>query len=395
MYSYFKLLSKVGVNQVVNASISLFMMYYSARLLSPEDFGNMRYVMSIIPILMALTLPTYDGIVLSSAPNRKKISLKSVTLVRMFGGLVGSLLLIFYSVYFNSDHSLDFYLFSVVIFLPFFDTCTSYKNYLISIRLKIQALSLFLYNKLASLVIFLALSIFIYVFSIDPLWVFPLYLFSISFPTVFINLAILRRAFNKNNFKDLQVSDAIKTTFASCIATFAFSLDKILIHSNLGAEKLALYAILIMFPLEIARMIDAFFPLFYRKLISSDINKNKFLLPKLLAIIFIISLLYVVFSYPLLPLVFGEYYTYDIIVVFFSSLMIVSGSLEYYCIQKFYALSKTSLYILYSFVSLVMVYLILKVALMLDDYSYVILGLFARQFFQSMFFLKYISYLQR
>ena len=59
-----KLVSMSVVSHVLNSLLALSFFYFGARLLSPEQFGELRTAMVILPLVMSFTLSGYDNIIL-------------------------------------------------------------------------------------------------------------------------------------------------------------------------------------------------------------------------------------------------------------------------------------------------------------------------------------------
>jgi len=390
----YKIILRLGGAQFLGAAIAFSFTFISVKILEPSVYGDMRYVMAILPLFMIGTLPTYDSIILRNTSKKIKTSLYPTSLVRFVGGGVVSLTILISLPYLELSSDVLFFLIVVAIFLPFFDTSTGFKNYLIGARLKKQAIYLYARNRLISLLLLCLFSSLIIFINLDERLILPSYLLAIIIPSFVVFFIVAKKQnkiFIRKKLKTkLYLKSAFLTTVGGGLGTLSFSLDKLLIHQSLGAEKLALYAILTMVPLELANLVDSIFPIFYRKLILSD---NKIKNENKIISIFIILLLlsfYSVISLFLYPFVFDSFYTFDIILLFVSSLLIISGSYEYYFIHKIYARGQNNLFIIYSAISVVFSYVFINLSLEMNSLVYVLLAVFIRQIVQPLFFIKVV-----
>lgn len=331
MISFIRLLFSSFSLQVISIGIAILFSVAGAHLLTPASFGELRYAMTWIPLLMILTLPGYDTVILKKSNLRKQIPLINIFLTRFILGLSASFILLFFYIlsaeYMNSVQS--FLILSIIILLPLYEIGTGYKNYLIGRGLKKQALSLAILVKLSTLIIFVLLTSLIFYIKLDPIYIFPAYLIAVILPTLmalFI-VGLNQKRYSLNLFP--YIKPALILTLSGLVSVYAFSLDKLLMRSYMGSEELARYAILTMLPIEAARFIDSIIPLFYKNLFLSKIKKVNGLY-----LIFLLSCLIIpIYSasfYLLSPIIFGSHYSYDLYTVFLSSLLILSLGVEFY-----------------------------------------------------------------
>ncbi|NOH29059.1 hypothetical protein [Vibrio mediterranei] len=389
----FNLVLKTSANQVLAAVHALVFSIVTTRELSPDLFGDLRFVLSLLPVLMVASLPTYDNILLRNSSKFIFTPLYKVTLLRVTGGVLASISILLYLFIFDVGDNLWFFLIITSVLLPFFETFTGYRNFLIGSRLKKQSINLYMIVKITSIGLFLLFYALTVYYELDKRLLLLFYFLSSIIPTVIVMSTVMYRQWNKQRYSKIRspqmnLSSAIVTSLAAGIMTLSFSLDKMLIHDVWGAESLAFYAILIMFPLELAKLVDAVFPLFYRKVIVNNIQVglNKLVLVGISFLV--IGVIYSSFAYLLFPIVFGTFYTYDFTIVLVSFLLVISGVSEYYVIQKMYINSNYRLILSYALVSLFCTYGIMSTVLPLSSLIGVIIAVFFRQITQSLLFLR-------
>lgn len=389
-----KLVFASGLSQILGAFHALLFTYLATNSLSPSEFGDVRYIMSILPILMLFSLPSYDGVILRSIVKKIRLSLFNVTIARVLGGILGSIVLVVYLCA-NNDLSpeLIFLMSCLVLLLPFFETTTGFRNYLIGLRLKSQAVKLLTINKILSIFFLMIAYWSLMLLEVNFLWIFPFYILSLIVPNLISWSSFCHNLSTKSsiNTNSIYLKSAIVTTFASGLGTLAFSLDKILIKNNLGSEKLAYYSILVMVPLELAKLVDSLIPIFYRRIMSSPKQIAK---SKVIAIVFFcFSSLFLLacFLFFVYPLFFGDFYTYSFFDVLCACFFIISGGVEFYFVHKTYYLGYNRALLLYSFVSVIITFAMLGFLFDFESILLIVVCLFTRQLIQPLIFLSYFK----
>lgn len=367
MHKY-KLLIYAGSAHLANIMIGVVFSFLCTRLMSSGTFGNLRYVMTWLPILMVISLPGYDMVILREINRGRHVSMWRVLAIRFSGGVIGSIILTAVVMVFfpNVPSALKFFFLWVALALPFFETATGYRNYLIATRLKRHGLRLATRNRFLSSLILIVSGGVIYVAKLDPKWLLPMYLVSLIVPTLTTYLSIAKRQYRRImplNYKGLHLHTAIFTSLAGLFNTVAFSLDKLMLHYYLGATTLAFYSILVMFPAEIARMIDSVYPIYYRQLFLRKRRIGWSLVGIMIGLgalgIAVYAAVFVVLS----PLVFGAFYQYDFLLVLLAALLMLSGAFEYYVLQRIFASYGGKLFLIYSGISILISYVLYSLVL--------------------------------
>lgn len=358
-----KTISKTFIAQAITAAFGLIFTVITARMLSPENFGDLRYLMIILPIIMVSTLPTFDNIILREAASGKKVNLLNILRVRQIFGCFGAIFFMFIGIIFlpNFNRELMVGFFASLILLPFYETMTGYKNYLIGVGLKNQALNILIRNKIISIVLVL-ISIFWYSqIGVTAYGLFIIFMISNTLPNIitFFGLRLKSRgSYLGATTKTKYIKEAIITSSASWVWLISYSFDKFYIEKKLGSESLAFYSILLLIPIILTQLIDALIPFYYRNIFYSKkpIISFKSSMYVFIALIFIL-IPYVIFSYIFYPIIFGSFYTYSLISLIISGMIIISGSLEFLFFHYLYKEKKDYQLFLYNMISLASLYI--------------------------------------
>ncbi len=389
-----KLVFKNGFAHGLNALISLLFVIGGARCLSQDDYGELRTAMTLLPLLMAFSLSGYDSIILRNSHMNRAIGLLRIFTLRFIFALFGSCLLLAGLLIFEDrlSASLRFFLFVMVVLLPFFETGTGYRNYLIGMRLRDVSLNLLLRTRLFSLLLLIVFWGFIYGMKLAPIALFPAYLLALIIPTliVFFPVALRERnaCTNKNkNLKDSWLSEATRRTLYSALSmtlaglayTAAFSVDKLWLRHEVGAAALASYSLLIMVPQEGSRLFDAMIPLFYRTLFFTKGQKDKKRSFYAFALVPLVALVYVIAFYYLSPSIFGEAYRYDFLSVALSGLLLCGISFEFFCSHNVFAKAGSRRLLSFTVTNLIVTIPVVYVSLIVGSVNGLMLGLFVKQ----------------
>lgn len=357
---FFKTIGKVGSVQFLTAIHGLLFTFLAARLLSPQMFGELRYVLLLLPFLMVATLPSFDVLVLRECSARSKVNLQAVVRKRMQFGFFGAV--IFSIILFSSkdyiSKSIYQCLWLAILLLPFYEVTTTYRNYLIGKRLKHRALAIQLRNKIMSIALILICTYFYQQLTPSPASFFLIFLIVTTLPNVVTNLSLRRRE-DKREYRHVNLDtsltrEAIVTSLASSIWIISYSLDRLIVERQLGVEQLAYYSILIMIPLMIAQLVDSLIMVFYREIFLSNWKKLNFKNIFFLIIsAFIFITIYAQVVHLVYPFIFGEFYSYSLSLCALSGLLIISGSIELFYIQYLYKNRKPTLIMIYNCISII------------------------------------------
>jgi O-antigen/teichoic acid export membrane protein len=393
---FFKTFSKVGSVQVLTAIQGLLFTFLAARLLSPEMFGELRYVLVLLPFLMVSTLPTFDILVLREAASASKINLQDIVKKRGQFGFFGALFFAFILFFTKDNFTSEVFqsLCIVLLILPFYETTTSFRNFLVGKGLRDRALTIQLRNRILSIVLIL-LGVFIYM-QLAPSVAGFLFIFLVctTFPNIITNFSLkLREESRESKYlktSDSLVKEAVFTSLASVIWIASYSFDKLIIERQLGVESLAFYSILVMIPLMIAQLVDGLIMLYYKKIFLSKVSI--FTIKNIVSVVFLFSIVicaYGYFVHIFYPSIFGDFYSYTLSLALLSGVLILTGSIELLLIQYLYKEKKPSLIMGYNCSSILVLFVTLT--LMLKDLNLhsILLVLGIKQIFLPMIIFTY------
>ncbi|MDE3059507.1 MAG: hypothetical protein KGJ06_00665 [Pseudomonadota bacterium] len=389
---HLRLIVRNTVAHGLNIAVGLAFAIAGARLLPVGEYGDLRYAMTLLPLFMAFSLPGYDSIILRSASLRRRVPLLEIFYVRAGGALLGTMLMIGGVILFRESINpvLRFFLLSIAVLLPFFETGTGYRNYLIGVHLREAGLTRVILARLMSLLMIGVFFLLIYACDLPRRYLLPAYLLAMILPTLIMFFAIaLRQHKMPRRLAQLQMPGALAATLAGLVYTLAFSLDKLMVRQQLGAAELALYGILVMTPQELSKLFDATVPLFYRTLFYSrqafDLRRTY----KAWLALLPLSAAYVICFHALSAFVFGAAYHYAWWPVIVSGILIASQSFEYLNTHRIFAISGSQALFRYSLFSLTMAMPLLAVGLFLGGMEGLMLGLIVKQVLAPLAFLRW------
>jgi hypothetical protein len=393
-----RVVAKNAISHGLLIAIALVFTIGGTHLLPAEEYGELRYAMTLLPLFMAFSLPDYDRIILRNAHLRKRVPLLEMFYVRAAAGLLGSVLIL--GVVCALKEQINpvqyFVLLWIGLLLPLFETGTGYRTYLIGTGLRDAGLNRVIQARLLTLILLGASLFLIYAFGVNRVWIFPAYLLSLIVPTllIFFSVALRQRARPTrplSSIARLDVRAAAVATCAGMIYTLAFSLDKLLVRQYQGSSALAMYAILIMGPQELSKLFDATLPLFYRKLFfaKKTLELHKQWIAGLLVLA--ATLAYIVIFYRLSGFVFGARYRYPLHSVILSGIMIGSASFEYLNTHRVFAILGPRQFLQYAVVNLIANALMLPAALAAGGIDGLMIGLIVKQLLTPTLFFARIA----
>lgn len=392
----------MGSVQALTAIQGLLFTFLAARILSPEMFGELRYVLVLLPFLMISTLPTFDNLVLRETASGSKINLQDIVTKRVKFGFFGAL---FFAVilFFSKDNftiEIVQSLCIVLLILPFYETTTTFRNFLYGRGLQDRALTIQIRNRIFSIILILVgVSIFIQL-SPSVAGFLLIFLVCTTLPNIITNFGLKRRERSRekkySKTSDSLTKEAVFTSLVSIIWMASYSFDRLIIEKELGAESLAFYAILVMIPLMTAQLVDALIMLYFKRIFLNKVSiftvKNIVFMILLFTVVIIA---YGLFVHCLYPFIFGSFYNYSLPLALLSGILIFTGSIELLLIQYLYKQKKSGLILGYNCSSILVLFVALTIVVKdLDIYS-VILALGTKQFFLPMIILKYDKLIQK
>jgi len=372
--------------QAVGTAFALLFTILGTRLLSEADYGELRFVMIVLPLAMALSLPGFDSVILRASGLRVRVPLVRILVTRMLAGCLGSLLIACALIVFADQigNTLRFLLVTTAVLLPMFETATGYRNYLLGRGLRNSGNRLLLQARLGGLALFLLIAATIQPLGIAALWIYPAWMVTTILFTLLSALRVLLRrnlsGFHWRRFGGrLSLSKAVVVTLAGVLYTFTFTLDKMGVRTTMGPEQFALYSILIMVPQELAKLVDSNIALFYRELFFAIDRPKKKTVTLWIGFALLGLVAYVLTFHWLSALIFGPAYQYSIGMVALSSLLFFGQSTEYFIIHRTHAMIGARAMFGYSLCNLFASSLVVWIGLTLGGILGLILGLVVKQ----------------
>ena len=387
-----KLSLKNIVSHGLSASIGLFYSIAAARFLTAKDFGELRLVMTLLPIFMSFSFPGYDSIILRNLSLRIEVSLLRIFYSRMILGGLGTALILC-SVYVMGERLspvLRFFLFFIALLLPFFETATGYKNYLVGKRRKDTALNLYILTRGSTLILMASIVYIIHRYNLPHIYIFPTYMISMTIPTLLTFLSISLKKSSKKIKQGPCFLGAVSVTYAGLIYTLAFSIDKLLVWYTLGPTQLAEYSILVMAPQELSRFFDSVVLIYYHELFFSKKETNIWKHKRIGIFLMLLVAFYVLFFYKFHSSIFGKNYQFAFYPVLLSGMMILSLSFELFQNQRIFALYGSNSLFQYSLTSLCAT-IILVPSFLLGGLYGLMTGLIVKQFITPSLFLLFLK----
>jgi len=294
----------LGISQIASSVIAFSLTIILANLLSPEVFGEYRFLMSGILILSIFSLPGIKIALLESTPkgfvNNLRIAFKEAVKWSILGSFVSIIISIYY--YLVGDNSLAISFAIIAILLPLFETSTLYIDYLKSLK---QFKSVAIYNLITKGLLLpsvIAVSLIFPQFS----WIiFTIFLLGNILPNLFFHKRVLKKYTSETGRTDPNLINYSKHITAIAFLTMLSSqFDKIFIWNNLGPESLAIFYIAYAIPQEMNRFFEIIQTLAFPKFAKKDISILKKTLPPKLIKYFILTLFLVVIYIMAAPYIF-------------------------------------------------------------------------------------------
>lgn len=356
---YIKTYSKIASVQALVAAHAVLFTFLATRFLSPDEFGELRYVLVLLPFLMVVTLPTFDIIVLRETASRSKISLQGIVYKKMQFGLCGAILFAIVLMLIKDFFSFNIFLSLclIIIILPFYEITTPFRNFLVGKGLRERALMIQLRNRLISIMIMLSsLLIFLWLEPSVTVFLF-IFLVSTTLPNIITNLKLkIRESSCSSKYikpSGLLTREAVLTSIASIIWTASYSIDRIIVERKMGFESLALYSILVMVPFMLAQYADSVVMIYYKKIfVEKDTQMTIRCGTIIFCLIFSVITAYGYFVHLFYPTLFGHFYKYPLSLALLSGCLIFTGSIELLFIQYLYSQKKTKLIFSYNIASI-------------------------------------------
>jgi len=273
----------LGMAQLAASLVAFALTVILANLLSPEVFGEYRFLMSGFLILSIFALPGMKSAILESTPKGFFGNLPQAFKSMFNYGVLGATVSLVTAGYYflHGDTNLAIGFICIAVALPLFDSSSIYLEYLKAVRAFDKVA---IYTIITRLVLLAIMSGVLFLYPNYAWLVIALFLFGNILPNLFFHKKTQNEFVLKNTETDpALVTYAKHLTLMGALSLFATQLDKILIWNTIGAEELAIFYIAYAIPQEAVRFLNIIPQLAFPKFATTEISKlKKTLLPKIL-----------------------------------------------------------------------------------------------------------------
>ncbi len=269
----------------ITTSISLFiMMVVLANLLPKEDFGEFRYLLSMLMVLSVFTLPSLDTALSQSTANKFSGQLKKVIKVKKIYAILATVFAFLLSGYYlyNGNTSLSYSFLFIALLMPIYGTYNSYFFYLQGIQKFNEATILQSLGKILLLVVMVVTAYLTPTTSV----IIAAFMLSTAVPQILASVWTRVKYKEEDNFDSELISYGKYLTIIGTFPLLAVTFDKIIIWNQLGASEVAVYSIAMMIPFEGARLGRVLNQIAMPKLTANNVS-----IPKLFKKIFLLEIL--------------------------------------------------------------------------------------------------------
>ena len=315
-----KSLARIGTGDIIGNAISAIFWFYLAILITPESFGELHYLLSIVGIVTFVSLVGSQNTIIVYAA--KKIPIQSTfNFISLIGGIIGFVVLFFIFNRIDIGFLVLGYIINNLVIGELLGK-KEFKHYLKYILIQksltpILGLGLFFSFGIEGVIYGLALSYIAFSFRIVR-----------SFRESRINFSLItkRRGFIFNNY------------LSALTGTFHGQVDKLIIMPIIGASVLGNYSL----SLQIINIMTIVTVIFYKYIIPHESSGHNVIKIRKILILSNIGLTFIgFFIVPLiLPTIFPKYV--DVIeIIKIMSLSLVPMSIAKIYTSKFLALEKS------------------------------------------------------
>ena len=347
-----------------------------------SEFGLYRELMVILPFLMLATLPGMDTVVTRYSMTRKPLDVMQVLVIKASSS-VFFLMLAYLGINYSSMLDDEVYL-ALLPFVPFLDVLFFLKNRWFGRGRSVLAQRFLLFWGIYKFVACSVALIGCVIFDLDIVLMIPV-MFVGGF---FYGLNLLIRKYSavsrRWSLKDcLPVArSAAAYTLFGCFSLALLSFDRLFVSTRYSAEDFAKYSILILFPLEFARLFDGLIPNFFEQLkkfgrmSGSSVAKWG---AGLVVVCFFVGVAYCLAFHTLSPFVFGPVYNYTLSEVVLSFIFLLGLSVEFTALQVLQVFARPVYLFIYCFTGIGAYLLIADIARVEFNSVYILGAIVLRQ----------------
>lgn len=264
----------LNVSQMTSAASSFILSIAFANFLPQEQYGNYKYILSIIGILSIFTLSGVNSAISQAIASGKEIGLKPILNKKIKWGSIGGLISLILGLYYFPNHDLAIAFFISAIFIPFLDSFNIFdailsgnKNFKLSAKLNITA-------RIFSIIITV-----LAIVLTKTLWhLILVYLASWTIIRTVFFFSVYRRykkelTNTENNAEIMKYG--LNLTSMDIVSNITLYLDRFLLFNFVGPAQVALYSVIIAPPEQIKSLLKLVNNLAFPKFAGREIKEIK------------------------------------------------------------------------------------------------------------------------
>lgn len=301
----------LGLAQLIASIGSFALTLVLANLLTPEVFGEYRFLMSAFLILVIFALPGMQTALMESTPKGFKRNIVVAFRESMRFGLIGSAFSLLAALYYFTKDNLSLSLgFTVIaLALPFFNATSMYLFFLKALK-KFESVTV--YTLITRSVLLIASVIAALLFPQYAWVILAAFLLGQIIPNALFHKRTVSEYVDEEGMADPTLPSYAKhLTVMAALGLLAVQLDKILVWNMVGAEELAIFFIAYAIPQEMNRFLRLPPMLAFPKFTTTSPEViRQTLLPKIWRYFLLISalvLVYIVLAPYIFTILFPQY----------------------------------------------------------------------------------------
>ena len=396
------LVTNIAIFYGLSMALSLIFSVVATRHLDPERYGLLRYVLTILPFLSICTLPGYDTITLKEVNCEEEISILDITKIKVMVGSIFSVFafLLFSNLLMEEEGVEIFFYISILLFFPFFETGSNFKNNLYARKEQTLSLGLQIISKILFIILFVSVVFLINRYQVSPNYILPAYLLagSVSGHSVNFYAAIFYNSCGSKKSAFLHIKEAVTLSGATGVSLLSSLIDRLFVYHLLGKETMAKYSILMMIPMELGRFLDFIFIVFYKKIFLERNNKrilHRIRNPSFVFLLCAVAVFYCFLFKMISPLVFGNFYKYEYLTIFLSAASVIGITFEYFFIHTVFALGNAYRSLSYSVTSALTTVILIPIFGIPWKMEGVLFSIFLKCFLAPFFFASFWRYFRK
>lgn len=322
------------LGQIIGSGASAVAVILLANLLSKESFGQYRFILSFIPILLIAALPGISSAFSRTVAREEKIDLPRIIRTQITWGSLGSLVAVIISLFYlhRGDNILFSAMMLVAVFLPFIQPFTAFSSYY---KGKQDFKTATLYGSVVNVAQAILLVVAALIFK-NTLAVLIGFLIGQVIVPLFFHFKMLSKekslsaeSAEAEDHSDETIKYGKLLTATQIIGTITGNIDKILTGYLFGAEILAIYSVALTIPSNVVLILNVVpriaFPKFARNTWQpSEKAKIIYKLFVFFVALIIPTLIYFLLAPIITPLIFRNYEAALPAALVFGALVLIS-----------------------------------------------------------------------